>query len=137
MKAQEAANMNAVENAVKRDEALVANGWRYSRTLGKYVKPGETPVFLDQASQDQLNGGPSPSRMALQDRQAAGLPPDPRMGGGSEGARGSNFLAPWAFNEDDEDDEDARGPGGPKMPGLNDLPNYTLWGAFLKRFSER
>jgi len=36
--------------------------------------------------------------------------------------------------DDVDDEEDERGPGGPKMPGLNDLPNYTLWGQVLKRF---
>lgn len=34
------------------------------------------------------------------------------------------------------DDEEARGPGGPQMPGLNDLPSYTLFGQILKRFSK-
>lgn len=32
------------------------------------------------------------------------------------------------------DGEEARGPFGPRMPGVNDLPSYTLFGQILKRF---
>jgi hypothetical protein len=33
------------------------------------------------------------------------------------------------------DEEEARGPFGPKMPRFGDLPQYTLPGQILKRFS--
>ena len=38
-------------------------------------------------------------------------------------------------DEDDEDaEEDERGPEGDKMPGADDLPNYTIWGRMLRHF---
>jgi hypothetical protein len=40
-------------------------------------------------------------------------------------------------HDEDLDEEDERGPGGPKLPRPVDVPNYTIWGQFLKRFSRR